>query len=111
MQTAVPPRRQPIGQDGEGPVARPTQSASCPERFAPVILARTESLSVADARVLSAGWTLPRYELQRDHPGSMLSLASGSGIKRITAGVKPRRAPFSAKDPICWPGLHPPVKS
>ena len=26
-----------------------------------------------------------------DHPGSMLSFASGSAIKRITAGVKARR--------------------
>jgi len=30
-------------------------------------------------------------------PGSMLSFASGSAIKRITAGVKARRRPFPAK--------------
>jgi hypothetical protein len=44
-------------------------------------------------------------------PGSMLSFASGSAIKRITAGVKARRRRFSAKFSIRWPGLHPPAKS
>jgi hypothetical protein len=57
----------------------------------PVIAGLTESLSVADDRILLANWTPPRQEVQRDHPGSALSLASGSAIKRITAGVKARR--------------------
>jgi len=43
---------------------------------------------MADDRVVLADWTSPRQEGQRDHPGSMLSFASGSAIKRITAGVK-----------------------
>jgi hypothetical protein len=46
---------------------------------------------VADDRVLSAKRTLPRQEIQRNHPGSLLSFPSGSAIKRITAGVKARR--------------------
>jgi hypothetical protein len=44
--------------------------------------------SVADDRVIAANRTSPRQEIQRDHPGSMLSFASGRAIKIITAGVK-----------------------
>ncbi len=66
---------------------------------------------MANNRVVPANWTSPRQEVQWDHPGSMLSFASGSAIKRITAGVKARRRPFSAKFSIGWPGLHPPAKS
>jgi hypothetical protein len=54
-------------------------------------MALTESPSVADDRVVTANGTAPRQELQRDHPGSVLSFTSGSAIKRITAGVKARR--------------------
>jgi len=57
----------------------------------PVIVALTEPPSVADDAVVSTNGTSPRQEIQRDHPGSMLSPASGSAIKRITAGVKARR--------------------
>jgi hypothetical protein len=35
--------------------------------------------------------TSPWQQVQWDHPGSTLSFASGSAIKRITAGVKARR--------------------
>jgi hypothetical protein len=56
-----------------------------------VIVALTEPPSVADDRVVAANGTSPRQEFQRDHPGSILSFASGSEIKRITAGVKARR--------------------
>jgi hypothetical protein len=56
-----------------------------------VIVTLTESPSVADDRVLTANGTSPRQEIQWDHPGSMLSFASGSEIKIITAGVKARR--------------------
>jgi hypothetical protein len=45
---------------------------------------------MADDRVGLANWTPPRQEVQGDHPGSMLSFASGSATKRITAGVKAR---------------------
>src|ERR1019366_1647340 len=41
--------------------------------------------------VVRTNRTSPREEDQRDHPGSMLSFASGSAIKRITAGMKARR--------------------
>ena len=91
VQAVVPGRRQPIGQDREGLPARLTDSASYPDAFVPVIVALTEPPSVADDRVVSADRTPPRQEIQRDYPGSMLSFASGSAIKRITAGVKARR--------------------
>jgi hypothetical protein len=42
-------------------------------------------------RVVLAQRAQPRQEMQRHYPGSMLSLVSGSAIKRITAGVKARR--------------------
>ena len=90
-QAVVRRRRQPIGQDREGLPARLTDSAPHPDAFVPVIVGLAESPSVADDRVVSANRTSPRQEVQRDHPGSMLSFASGSAIKRITAGVKARR--------------------
>ena len=91
VQAVVPGWRQPIGQDREGLPARLTDSAPHPDAFVLVIVALTESPSVADDRVVAANGTSPRQEVQRDHPGSMLSFASGSAIKRITAGVKARR--------------------
>jgi hypothetical protein len=51
----------------------------------------TEPPSLADDRMVVANRTSPRQEVRRDHPGSMLSFASGSAIKIITAGVKARR--------------------
>ena len=82
--------RQPIGQDREGLPARLTDSAPHPDPFVLAVVALTQSPSVADDRVIPANGTSPRQEVQRDHPGSMLSFASGSAIKRITAGVKAR---------------------
>jgi hypothetical protein len=68
-----------------------TDSAPHPNAFVPIIVSLAEPLSMADNRVVQTNWTLPWQEVQRDHPGSMLSFASGSAIKRITAGVKARR--------------------
>ena len=62
-----------------------------PNAFVTVIVGLAEPPSMADDRVVAANRTSPRQEVQRDHPGSMLSFASGSAIKRITAGVKARR--------------------
>ena len=63
----------------------------CPNALMPVVVGLAETSSMANNRVVPANWTSPRQEVQRDHPGSMLSFASGSAIKRITAGVKARR--------------------
>jgi len=68
-----------------------TDSAPCPNALVSVVVGLAESSSMADDRVAPANWALPRQEVQGDHPGSMLSFASGSAIKRITAGVKARR--------------------
>ena len=90
-QSVVPGRRQLIWQDREGLAARLTDSAPHPDACAPVIVALTKSPAVADNRVVSANGTTPRQAIQRDYPGSTLSFASGSAIKRITVGVKARR--------------------
>jgi len=90
-QAVVSGRCQPIRQDREGLLAPQTDSAPHPDAFALVIVTLAESPSVTDDRVVPADWTAPRQAIQGDHPGSMLSFASGSAIKRITAGVKARR--------------------
>jgi hypothetical protein len=87
-QAVMPGRRKPIGQDGEGFLTRLTYPAPHPDACVLVIVALTESPSVTDDGVVATNGTSPRQEVQRDHPGSMLSSASGSAIKRITAGVK-----------------------
>jgi len=81
-------RSEPIWQDREGLSTRPTNAAPHPNALALVIVALTESPSMADDRVVLADWTSPREKVQRDHPGSALSSASSGAIKRITAGVK-----------------------
>ena len=68
-----------------------TDSAAHPNVFVVFVVGLAEPPSVADDRVVAADRTSPRQEIQRDHPGSMLSFASGSAIKIITAGVKARR--------------------
>jgi hypothetical protein len=66
---------------------------------------------MADDGVVMPNRTAPRQKFQGDHPGSVLSFASGSAIKRITAGVKARRRPFSAKVSILLVGPSPSGKS
>jgi hypothetical protein len=88
VKTVAAGRRQPIRQDGEGLPARLTDSAPHPDAFVPVIVSEPEPSPVPNDRVISANGTLPRQEVQRDHPESPLSSACGSAIKRITAGVK-----------------------
>ena len=65
-----------------------TDSATHPNALVMFVVGPAATLSVADDRVLAANRTSPRQEIQRDYPGSMLSFASGSAIKIITAGVK-----------------------
>jgi hypothetical protein len=88
MQAERRRRSEPIGQDREGLVARMTDSASHPNVFVMFVVGLAEPPSMADDRVVAANRTSPRQEIQRDYPGSMLSFASGSAIKIITAGVK-----------------------
>jgi hypothetical protein len=82
-------RRGPIRQDGEVLSAGMTDPASHPNVFVPVIVGLAQPLSMADDRVVAANRTSPRQEVQRNYPRSMLSFASGSTIKIITAGEGP----------------------
>jgi hypothetical protein len=68
-----------------------TDPAPHPNAFVPVIVGLPKAPAVADDRVTLASRTPPWQEVQRDYPGSILSFASSSAIKRITAGVKARR--------------------
>src|ERR1022692_3641469 len=54
--------RQPIGQDREGLMARPTHPASRPNAFVAVIVGLAEPLSMADDRIVAANRTSPREE-------------------------------------------------
>jgi hypothetical protein len=67
-----------------------TDPAAYPNVIVLVIVGLAETPSVADDRIVAANGTSPRKQVERDHPGSMLSLASGSAIKIIKAGVKAR---------------------
>ena len=58
-----------------------TDPASHRDAFVAVVVGLTEAPSMADDRVLLAERTPPRQEVQGDHPGSVLSFASGSAIK------------------------------
>jgi hypothetical protein len=53
-----------------------------------VIVGLPEPPAVANDGVVLAERAQPRQKMQRHYPGSLLSLVSGSAIKRITAGVK-----------------------
>ena len=90
-QAVVPERCQPIRQDRVGLLAWVTDSAPHPDALLPVIVGLAKSPSVPDDRVAMTNRTTPGQKLQRDYPGSALSFAAGSAIKRITAGVKARR--------------------
>jgi hypothetical protein len=109
-QTEVSRRRQPSGQNREGPVAWLAESTPNPKAFLPVIVRLAEPPTVADDCLVLANRTPPWQEGQWDHPGSLLSFVSGSAIKRITAGVKAPPRPSTVKVSICWLGLHPPAK-
>jgi hypothetical protein len=88
VKAVVPGWSQPIGQNRESLPARLADSAPHPDAFVPFIVALAPAPSMANDRVVAANWTTPWQALQRNHPGSTLSSASGSAIKRITAGVK-----------------------
>ncbi len=87
----MPRRYQPVRQYRERLPARSTHPATHPHTLVLVIVRLAESPSVTNDRVVAAQRAQPRQQMQRNYPGSMLSLVSGSEIKRITAGVKARR--------------------
>jgi hypothetical protein len=84
-------RHQPIWQDRKRLSAWMTDPSPHRHAFMLVVVGLTESPSMADDCAIPADRALPGQQAQWDHPGSTLFFASGSAIKRITAGVKARR--------------------
>jgi hypothetical protein len=87
----MPRGRQPVRQNGKGLPARRANPAPHPDAIVLVVVGLAEPPAVANDRIVLAERAQPRHQIQRHYPGSMLSLLSGSAIKRITAGVKARR--------------------
>jgi hypothetical protein len=88
VKAEVPGWSKPVGQNRKRLPARLTETAANPDACVLVIVTLASAPSMANDRVVVTNWTASRQALQRNHPGSMLSSASGSAIKRITAGVK-----------------------
>ena len=87
----MPPWRQPVRQDSKRLPAQSTNPATHPDAFMLVVVRLPEPPPVANDGAIAAQRAQPWQQMQRNYPGSMLSLVSGSAIKRITAGVKARR--------------------
>jgi hypothetical protein len=49
----------------------------------PVVVRLPEPLAMTDDRGGVTNWTPPRQAIQWNYPGSMLSFASGSAIRKI----------------------------
>lgn len=105
-QAVVSRRHQPVGQNGEGLPAGPTNPTPHPDLFTPVVVSLTKSPSVANDGGISAKRTSPRQEIQWNYPGSLLSFGSGSAINRTTAGLQPPPLTVPANASISWPGCH-----
>jgi hypothetical protein len=88
VKAVVPGWSQPVGQNREGLPARLADPAPHPNAFVPSIVALAPPPAMANDRVVAANRTPPWQPFQCDRPGSALSSASDSAIKRITAGVK-----------------------
>jgi hypothetical protein len=90
LKAVVTARRRPGRQDRECLVARPAQSTPDADDIVHLVMGLFAPLTVADDRLVTAQRTPPWQHPQRErgHPVSILSSASGSAIKRITAGVK-----------------------
>ena len=89
-QAEMPRRRQPIGQDCKGLAARMADPTTHPDPVVALVVCLLTPLAMADDGIVATQRTPPRQQSQRKgrHPGSVLSSASGSAIKRITAGVR-----------------------
>ena len=111
MQTVMCRRRQPVGQDREGLLAGPTESAPHPQGSVPIIVALAESPSVTDDRVAAADRTTPWQTSQRDHPGLDVAIRFWQCDKKNQGWREgpPLIVPCQSFDLL--PGLHPPVES
>ena len=90
MQAVVTARQRPDGQDGEGLAAGPAQPAPNADDIVDLVVGLFAPLAMAHDGPVAAQRAPPwqQTQWQGGHPGSILSSASGSAIKRITAGVK-----------------------
>jgi hypothetical protein len=90
METVVTIRWRPDGQDGKGLPAGRAQSAPNEDKVVKWIVCLFAPLSMADDGSFTAHRTQPWQQADgnRGYPGSVLSSAFGSAIKRITAGVR-----------------------
>jgi hypothetical protein len=84
-----------------------THPASYPNALMAAVVGLSEPLPMADDRAVAANRTLPREEIQRDHPGSMLSSISGNAIKRINGRSEGLSPVLSARIALAA-SLHPP---
>lgn len=92
MQTIVPVRWRPCGQNRESFPAWPTSSAANPDPAVQLIVRLLAPSAMTDDSLVAAHGTPSRQQSQRErgYPGSLLFSSSGSAIKRIKAGVKAR---------------------
>ena len=92
VQAVLAVRWRPRGKDGERLSAGATASAANPDTSVPLIVRLFEPPAVTDDGTVAARRTPTRQQSQREdgHPGSIWFSFSGSAIKRIKAGVKPR---------------------
>ena len=68
-----------------------TDSTPHPNAFVPVIVGWAEPPSMANNCLVLANWTLPRQEIQGDHPGVDVVFRLWQCDKKNQAGVKARR--------------------
>ena len=85
--------RRPCGQHRECFPARRAPTAPNPDPIVLLVVRLFAPPPVTDDGSVTAERASPRQQPQRDgsYPGSALSFASGSAIKRIRTGVKARR--------------------
>ena len=104
--------RRPCGQHSECFSTGCASTAANPDPIVLLVVRLFASPPVTDDSVVTAERTWARQQPQRDcrHPGSALSFASGSAIKRINGWREGPRLP-SLPGFHLGAGLHPPVKS
>ena len=102
---------EPIGQDREGLPARPTDSAAHPDAFVLVIVAWRSRRPWPMIVSLPQNGTSPRQEVQRDLPRVDVVFRLWQCDKENHGWREGPPLTVPAKVSICWPGLHPPVKS
>jgi hypothetical protein len=107
MKAVVAAGRRPDRQDGEGLVARRATTAPDTDDIVNFVVRLFAPLAVADDRAVPTERTPAWQQVQRErgHPGSRLSSASGSAIKRINGWREGLPLTVAAKFSICEPAF------